>query len=165
MTYFIVMRGPAASGKTTIAKMLTKKLNGKHISIDDILRKNKLDKIDDKCIPLKNFIKANDIAIPEAMKYLGNNKIVIFDGNFYHRSQIGDLVRRIRYPHIAFTLKISKEECIKRDSGRKGIGKKNVEDVYNLSKTFRYGKIIDAERTKKEIADEILHYLSKIRNL
>jgi tRNA uridine 5-carbamoylmethylation protein Kti12 len=164
MAYFVIIRGPAASGKTTIAKMLAKTLNAMHISIDEVLRKHKLDVIEGKCIGEKNFIKANDIAIPKAIGRLSKGKIVIFDGNFYHKSQINDLIKRINYPHVVFTLKASKDECVKRDKKRKGIGKKNVEAVYNLSKTFKYGKIIDAERPKNEVIKDVLNYLAHLKN-
>jgi adenylate kinase family enzyme len=162
MAYFIIIRGPAASGKTTIAKMLSKKLNGRRISIDDLLRKNKLDKIEGECIPLKNFIKASDIVIPDALKNLKKSVVIIFDGNFYHRSQINDIIKRVKYPHFVFTLKADVVECVKRDKKRKGIGKKSVEDVHKLVSKFNVGYIIDTtNKTKSEVMREIIE---KIQN-
>lgn len=160
MTYFIIIRGPAASGKTTIAKMLAKKLNGEHISIDDVLRKNKLDKIEGKCIPLKNFIKANDIAIPEALKNLKKSTVIIFDGNFYHKSQINNIVKRIKYQHFVFTLKANVTECIKRDKKRKSIGRKNVEDVHKLVSKFNIGYVVNTNnKTKSEVTRKIIEVI------
>ena len=85
MAYFVMIRGPAASGKTTIAKILAKQLKAHYISFDKIMAKHKLDVIKKCDIPEKNFIKGNEIAIKEADKYLRKGKPVIFDGCFYHK--------------------------------------------------------------------------------
>ncbi|MDD4111129.1 MAG: (d)CMP kinase [Clostridia bacterium] len=42
MSYYIIIRGPAGVGKTTIAKNLQDKLGADYISFDEILEKYKL---------------------------------------------------------------------------------------------------------------------------
>ena len=58
----ILIRSSLGVGKTTIAKRLTEVLKGEHISVDEVLAENGLDKVDEKleCIPPENFIKADD---------------------------------------------------------------------------------------------------------
>ena len=82
MAYYIIIRGPLGIGKTTIADKLARELNGIHISIDKTLRENGLNKIEGDSIPMKNFIKANEIILNIAKKDLREGKIIIFDGNF-----------------------------------------------------------------------------------
>ena len=84
MTYYIIIRGPLGCGKSTIAKKLSKILNAKYIAVDRVLDKHKLtgDK-EDGYISQKSFIKANEITASKARKILDEDKIVIFDGNFY----------------------------------------------------------------------------------
>ncbi len=65
MNYYIIIRGPLSIGKSTISKKLGDILNADYISIDKILEENKLDNVVGKGIPLENFIKGNNIVIPE----------------------------------------------------------------------------------------------------
>ena len=43
MSYYVIIRGPAASGKSTIAKKLAKELNAYYIHFDSVLARHKLD--------------------------------------------------------------------------------------------------------------------------
>ncbi len=72
MSYFIIIRGPLGCGKSTIAQKLADTLHAEHINMDDILAKNGLDKADPEagCIPATNFIKANEIILPEVKEKL-----------------------------------------------------------------------------------------------
>ncbi len=90
MSYFIIIRGPLGSGKTIIARKLAEVLRAEYISIDEILEKHGLDKVAprEECIPAANFIKANTLVLPKAIKYLQKRKVVIFDACFYHQEQI-----------------------------------------------------------------------------
>ena len=154
MTYFVILRGPAGSGKTTIARQLAKQLKAHYISFDTIMSKSKLDKIKNGNIPEKNFLEGNEIAIKAAEKCLSKNKPVVFDGCFYYKLQIKHLAKNFLYKHFAFTLKANLHECIDRDKKRKNkIGKKNIEAVYKLVTKFNYGKTID---TNGKSANEII---------
>lgn len=42
MSYYIIIRGPLACGKTTVSRELAEKLKATHISIDEILDKHEL---------------------------------------------------------------------------------------------------------------------------
>lgn len=60
MKFFIIIRGPLGSGKTTIAKMLSKRMNAKYVSIDKILDEYGLTQEKEVgYISQKSFIKAN----------------------------------------------------------------------------------------------------------
>ncbi len=163
MGYYIIIRGPLGIGKSTIAKELSKSLNAKYISIDMILEEYGLDKVkaDAECIPAKNFIKADEIIIPEANKSLKKGKKVVFDACFYHKQHIEHLTQRLNYPHQVFTLKASLETCIKRDKNRKKThGKEAAKAVYKLVSRFDYGISVNTDnKTINEVVKEILSYL------
>ena len=87
--------GPLACGKTTVSKKLAEILKAEHFSIDEILDKHDLGKDrEEGYTSQKSFIKANELVVKEAKKLLNKNKIVIFDGKFYWKSQIEDLIQR-----------------------------------------------------------------------
>ena len=163
MGYFIIIRGPLGVGKSTISKKLTKILHAEYISMDSILDKYGLAKVDSGYTP-KDFIKANIRILPEAKNKLKQGKIVIFDGNFYFKEQIKYLVKKLKnYKFYIFTLKAPLATCIERDKKRKlSYGKKATEAVYNLVSKFDYGNLIE---TKKKSIDqtikEIFSYLPK----
>ena len=151
------------SGKSTIAQKLQVKLNAKVFSIDQILDEHKLtaDK-EDGYISQKSFLKANEIIIPEAKKLLADDIPVIFDGNFYWKSQIEDLVKRLDYKHEVFTLKASLELCLERDQARKRIyGKDTVNAVFKKSTQFSFGKEINVNKPIEECVSEIMSLLPK----
>lgn len=163
MSHYIIIRGPAGVGKSAIAGKLAKEMNGHHISFDKIMREYRLDKIGGKSIKESNFIKANETGIPFAEKKLKKGQIVIFDGCFYHKSQIKHLIKNLPYPHFAFTLKADIKECISRDAKRKGknkIGIRSVKAVYKLVAKFDYGVVIDTnKKTYGEVMQEIRSHL------
>ena len=84
MEYFVIIRGPLGVGKTTIARKLASVLQAEYVSIDSVLEESGLDKIIRNCIPVVNFIKANEIVLSD--KKVVSSKITVFDGNFYHKS-------------------------------------------------------------------------------
>ncbi len=157
MKYYVIIRGPLGVGKTTIAKKVARALHAEYVSIDAILEKNGLDKVKGKCIPAKNFIRANEIVLPRVKK----KAIIVFDGNFYHRKQIQHLVRNMKAPHHIFTLKAPLNVCVERDDKRAGRhGKEAAKAVYALVLRFDYGTSIDTKnKTAMKVAREILHYL------
>lgn len=163
MTYYLIIRGPLGIGKTTIAALLAEKLSAKHISIDRIVDDPRLitPEREQGYISQNSFLQANRIIIPRAIKHLDKGIPVVFDGNFYWKSQIDDLISRLDYPHHVFTLKAPLSVCIKRDGNReKTHGKDAAEAVYKKSTSFSYGNVIDTEnKTPEQVIDEIKRYI------
>lgn len=162
MSYFIIIRGPLGCGKSTLSRRLTKLLNAEYISIDELLEKKGLDKVDHKlnCIPKENFIKVNETIIPSVHKALSSGQVVIFDACFYHKEPIEQLTRELKHPHYIFTLKAPLEVCIKRDRNRKKpLGEIATIEVYKLVSRFDYGIIIDATKTLEQSVKYILSKL------
>lgn len=161
MNYFIIIRGPLGSGKTTIAKKLSKILEGKYFAVDRILDKYNLTKDkEDGYISQKSFLKVNEILIPKAKKFLDKNIPTIFDGNFYWKSQIEDLIKKMSAIHFVFTLTAPLEVCIKRDKERNTIhGDDATKAVYKKSTEFDFGTVIDVTKSEKDAVEKILHYI------
>lgn len=156
--FFIIIRWPLGIGKSTIAKALAKSINGEYIAYDRILEEYDLTKDKEQgYISQKSFFKANEIASKRAKKLLYGRKSVVFDGNFYWKSQIDDLISKLNYKNYVFTLKAPLKICIERDAKRKKkYGKDAVEAVYKKSTSFDYGEIIDTEnKTVEEVVEEI----------
>ncbi|MBI2638427.1 AAA family ATPase [Candidatus Peregrinibacteria bacterium] len=167
MSYYIIIRGPLGSGKSTISEKLAHILEAKHVHMDEVLEKHGLDKMppDAPCIPAENFIKANEIVLPEVKKLLAGGKIVIFDACFYHKEVIEHLVQNIEMPHYIFTLKAPLELCIKRDSERhKTHGEGAARAVHSLVSRFDYGNIVDVTGSLEDALKDILSYLPTPKN-
>ena len=163
MTYFIIIRGPLGIGKSTIAKKLSKIIGAEYVPIDLVLKKNRLDKLGpkEKCIPVKNFIKANKIILPKIKEKLKKNKRVIFDACFYHQESIEHLIKNLPRPNYIFTLKAPLETCIKRDHKRKkSYGQNAAKAVYKLVSKFDYGIVIDTNHKNiNQTVKEIISHL------
>lgn len=165
MNYFVIIRGPLGVGKSTIAKRLAKLIDAEYISIDEILDKYKLGKVDEKagCISVESFIEADDIALPGLERKMKAGKTIIFDGCFYHEEQIGHLIQNLPFAHFIFTLKAPLEVCIERDRKRgQAYGTDATGVVYRLVSRFDSGTVIDI--SKKDIdqsVNEILKHLPK----
>ncbi len=158
--YYLIIRGPLGCGKSTISRELAKELNAEYIAVDRILDEFDLTKDKEEgYISQKSFFKVNEIVSKRAKKLLNHNKPVIFDGNFYWKSCIEDLISRLNYPHYVFTLKAPIETCISRDDER---GKTHGEDaakaVYKKSTSFEYGTPIE---TKDKSVKETLVKIKK----
>lgn len=163
MSYFIIIRGPAGVGKTTIASMLAKLLHGFHISIDSILAQHGLNYVSgEPCVPEYKMLAANKIVIPVAQKKLAAGQIVIFDGNFYHKLQIEDLTTVLGYPSFVFTLKADLETCLARNRVRTTLlHEQGVKDVFDLVSQFDYGVVVDTNnKIAEKVVREITIYLS-----
>lgn len=162
--FYIVIRGPLGCGKSTIAKKLSEILDAKYFSFDEILEVNNLTiGKEDGYIAQKSFIKANKIAIKASKKFLQENKPIIFEGNFYWKSQIDDLISYFEFPYFVFTLKASLKTCIKRDNERKlSYGVDAVKVVYKKTTEFDCGIKIDADKNLYKCIAKIISYLPKI---
>jgi len=164
MGYFIIIRGSASVGKSTISKLLAEKINAEIIHFDKVMKSLGMDYIPgDKWIPLDKFLKADKTKIPEFKEKLEKGISLIIDGNFYHKEQIEDLVNSLDSQNFIFTLKADLKECVKRDKTRKSeLGEQATTDVFNLVSAFDYGINIDTnEKTPAEIVDEIISRLFK----
>jgi len=161
MSFYVVIRGPLGCGKSTIAKKVSKLLKAKYFSIDRVLDKNNLIvEWEEGYISQKTFIKANEIVAAEAKRILDSGKPVIFDGNFYWKSQIDDLIKRLDFPHHVFTLKSTLEVCITRDRKRgKTHGESAARAVYKKSAEFDYGTVIDADKPLDKCVNDIIRRL------
>ena len=168
MPYFIILRGALGCGKTTIAKELKRKLaenqqDAEIIHIDDVLKQHKLDVVSEElgCIPPENFVKAQDIILPQVKNALKQGKIVIFDACFYHKEAIEHLTSSLPFPNYIFTLKAPIDVCISRDKNRSHTyGEGAAHAVYNLVNRFDYGVNIDISGTVEEAVEEITSSLN-----
>jgi len=155
MSYYVIIRGPAAGGKTTIAKLLSNKLQAHYISFDEIRVNHKIG------LSESDRIKANNIAIPEAKQFLEKGTTVIFDGVFYHKSQLEHLEKHLPHKHFTFSLTATVDECKKRHEHRESeISENSVKAVHRLVSEFDCGIEIDTmgdapEDTLKKIMDHL----------
>lgn len=167
MSYYIIIRGPLGSGKSTVSEKLAHILEAKYVGLDEVLEKHGLDKMppDAPCISAKNFIKANEIVLPGVKETLADGKIVILDACFYHKEIIEHLVQNLPFKHYIFTLKAPLALCIKRDSERnKSHGEGAAQAVHSLVSQFDYGTIIDVDKSLDETIKDILSYLPTPKN-
>jgi tRNA uridine 5-carbamoylmethylation protein Kti12 len=164
MVKIVIIRGPLAVGKSTIAKMVAKQIKGKYYSVDDVLAEHQLDVIPEgePCIPEKNFIKAANLIMPDIKVKLAEGVSVVIDGNFYHKGQVEHLQKELSgYKFSIFTLKAPVELCIERDSRRVSPhGKWAAIAVHTLVSKFDLGKVIgnfgtDAQEVVKKIMLEL----------
>ena len=147
-------------GKSTVAEALSGILRAKHVAIDNILDENNIEEWEDGYVSKKSFIKANEISVEGVMETLKKETSVIFDGNFYFKEQIEDLIKRLKSPHYVFTFKAPLDVCIARDSKRvTSFGKDAAKAVYRKVAEFDYGINIDVTKPIDETIEEILSYL------
>ena len=163
MSFYIIIRGPLGCGKSTIAKKISKILKAKYFAVDIILDEYGLTNNKEAgYISQKSFKKANEIISPQVKNVLDKGISIVFDGNFYWKSQIEDLISRLSFPHYVFTLKSPLEVCIKRDTERrKTYGEDSTRAVYKKSTEFDYGTIINVNKPLEVCIKDIISYLPK----
>ena len=145
MGFYLIVRGPLGSGKTALARRLTEFLDGRYISIDQILDDHQLEEWDGDYISEHSFLDANRFAVGEAEAGLRRGTPVIIDGNFYWKSVVEDLVAQLLHPHLVVTLKVPFSECVARDAGRAyPLGPENVRMVFDKVTSFECGFPLDA---------------------
>jgi len=156
MKKLILIRGPLGVGKSTVSKILSKKIQAEYISLDKVLEDNDLAGKDG--IPLENFLKANEI-----IKDLGtkSSKTVVLDGCFYYQEQIDDLISKFDGDVAVFTLVSGIETCIQRDLKRENVyGEDATRFVYAITAKINSGYQIDnsnlsAEKTAEKIMEKL----------
>ena len=157
MSYYVIVRGPLAVGKTTLSDALAKAIGGVVISIDKIADKE----WDGGSVRL--YVNANKVAAKRARTVFAGGSPVVFDGCFYWKTQIEDLEKRLPFPHGVFTLKAPVSVCIERDSGRKvAFGSEAARQVYRKVARFEYGVAIDATRDVPATVQEMRSHLFRL---
>lgn len=95
-----------------------------------------------------------------AKRSLKHGTSVIFDGNFYWKSQIDDLISRLDYPYFVFTLRASLRTCVERDRMRgKTHGAEAAEAVFRKATAFSCGTMIDAAGSVDEAVEVLRRHL------
>lgn len=145
MSFYVVVRGPLGVGKTAVSRGIAAVVGGHHIAIDAILEEYQLEEWDTDYISERSFLRANEIAVRQARDLLRQGTPVIFDGNFYYRTVIADLIARIDLPHVVFTLKAPLPTCVARDAQRApSYGVEAAKEVYAITTAFDFGIPVDA---------------------
>ena len=138
----MVIRGPLASGKSTISQRLAAKIGAVVISIDKIADPE----WDGGSVRL--YLRANEVAARIARAALARGDPVIIDGCFYWKTAIRDLEERLPFPHVVVTLRVPLSVCVRRDAGRRVVhGAEAAEQVYRKVHRFDYGVPIDGTGT------------------
>ena len=157
VSFFVIVRGPLGVGKTTMARRLARDLRGEYVAIDEVLERHDLERWEDGYISERSFLRANEFAVEAAEVALRQGEPVVIDGNFYWRSALEDLERRLAYPHIVFTLKAPLAICIARDAARGApLGDEGTRAVHAIVSRFDYGVPIDASGALEETYARLL---------
>ncbi|MBI2110286.1 AAA family ATPase [Candidatus Woesearchaeota archaeon] len=162
MNKIIIIRGAAASGKTTISKSLAKQLRGKKCHIDvDVIRYFDVNAKNDN----NEFPVANIAAAKLASVYLEHGYNIIIDSNIFQRNILTKLINNLPrgYPIFLFTLDSGLKKLIERDKKReKVLGQKLIKKIYNLvqNSDVHKGLAVDTTKmTKKAATKHILQYI------
>ena len=141
-------------GKTTVSRALAKAIGAKLISIDEIADRN----WDGGTVRL--YVEANGIVAKVARPALTRGETVVVDGCFYWRTQIRDLERRLRFPHVVITLQAPLAVCIGRDARREVVhGSTAAELVFRKATRFDWGVSVDATQSVVAAVKEIRSHL------
>jgi len=156
--FYVVVRGPLGVGKTLVSTELARRLGATYISIDRILDEQDLWYAG----RLREFLAANEHAAARAGPRLRRGTPVVIDGNFYWKTQILDLERRLKYPHRVFTLTAPVQLCVERDHQRfPPHGADAARVVYARSTRFRFGLEIDARGPAGRVVDRALAAITR----
>jgi predicted kinase len=161
MSYFVIVRGPLGVGKTTVSRKLAEAIRAVYISVDAILDDHRLwDRG-----RLREFLAANRIAARLGRSSILGGTPVIFDGNFYWKTQIQDLARRLRATHYIFTLKAPLRVCIERDGRRlPPHGPEAAAQVHAKVTAFECGQDVDAARPVDAVVRDIVGRIATYRS-
>jgi hypothetical protein len=137
--YYLILRGPLGSGKSTVAEALASAVRGRVVRLDGLA-----DKSWDGG-SARMFLRGNVALERRARPLLAKAIPVIFDGCFFWKSQIRDLEARLPFPHETFTLKVPLSVCIDRDQRRSPTPSGSVQAgiVFRKVTRFEWGLPID----------------------
>ena len=158
MKKLIIIRGPLGVGKTTVSKLLSQNLHLEYLSLDKIIDDNNLVPPNSDGIPLKSYLRANEIILSLANK---SESSLIIDGCFYYQEQIDDLIKKFDGNVEIFTLTSHVEKCIERDSKREKVyGENSARFMLMVTTKIQAGHEIDntdltLEETVKKITEKI----------
>ena len=113
MSYYVIIRGPLGVGKSTVSKRLAKDLRAKYIPVDRIL-----DEYDFWYSGrLSEFLRVNAVVAQRAVRLLNKGTSVVIDGNFYWKTQIRDLKKRLdhrepRLPDLGLPGRPGRSGCL-----------------------------------------------------
>ncbi|HTW39938.1 MAG TPA: ATP-binding protein [Thermoplasmata archaeon] len=162
-SYVVLVRGPLGVGKTTVARAVATALGAQYVSIDRLLDEPGVEEWKDGRITPESFLRVNRRAVGEVAASVERGRPVVFDGNFYYRRQIADLVRRLRVPHRVVTLTAPLPLCIARDARRaRSYGAGATTDVYALVAKVRAGRYVDATGSVPETVERVLRLLRRM---
>jgi|SRR3989338_5582708 len=154
--YYIIVRGPAASGKSTVSKNLAEHLNAHYIELDKVREKHKLRS------RIRDRLKANQIIIPQIKRLVEEGKIVVIDDVFYQKRPLNHLIESLPYDHIVFTLKAPLEFVLERNMSReKNIPRKMVKDAWRMAMSFDHGIVIDNTMKFSRTLEKIISYIPR----
>lgn len=154
----LILNGPINSGKTTIAKILSKKIpNTAHIEVDDI--REFIEWMENKDAWRISF----DAALSVAKEFIKNNLNVIIT---YHISDKGfetikDNLESLNKDIFAFTL-LPKIDNLLINRGNRELNdweKQRIQETHQLKKhVVHYGETIDnSNQTQEQTAEYILN--------
>ncbi|MBI2629597.1 AAA family ATPase [Candidatus Pacearchaeota archaeon] len=157
MSFYIILRGPAGSGKTTLAQRLTEIYHAHYISIDKVKSARGLKHSE----PEK--LEANKAVLQDARTHLSQGQIVIIDEVLYYKSQLSQLMNNLPFPHYVFSLKVPLEVCLARNVERRNNGSRkmsddDVKEVYDLVSKLNYG--IEINTHNRSIEDSLTEIIS-----
>lgn len=146
----LIIRGPLGAGKTTVAREVGTRRGAVVLAIDEFVESD----WDGGTEAL--FLRANAMALERARPVWQGGGSVIFDGNFYWRSAIEDLVRRTPVLATVVTLELPVEECIRRDAERAHpYGETAAREVYEKVGSVCLGHYLDARGTVEEVVARV----------
>jgi len=156
--YYLILRGPLGSGKSTVAEALARAIHGEVVHLDGLADKN----WDGGSAGM--FRRGNVALERRARPLLAKGIPVIFDGCFYWKTQIRDLETRLPFPHESFTLKVPLSVCIDRDRRRSlsPSGPIQAGIVYRKVSRFEWGVPIDGLQSVALQVKSIKSHLPKL---
>ncbi|MGM5481064.1 MAG: AAA family ATPase [Nanobdellota archaeon] len=163
MSFVIILRGPAGSGKTTMAMRLNNLFDTHYISVDKVKSEKGLKHSE------AEKLEANKTIIAEAEDHLEQGEVVIIDEVFYYERQLKELIEKLNYPYKIFSLKAPLDECLKRHDARRKAGLRKMPDsdvklVHKLVGELEKGIVIDtSNQNEDEALNEMLSYLPPLK--